>query len=204
MRRSKEDAQKTRAGIVDAALECFDRHGIASSTMEQIAGRAKVTRGAVYHHFASKDEILREIRRQVSLPLLDEADTTLLRHPEWAPLERVERFLLQFLRALERDERVRRALTVMQFKCEYVDGLAADLEATVHKTERLVKALEATYREARRDESLATWITPRGAAVGSMMFLTGLMRLWLVDSRPRGLRREARAAIRAHVRSRRG
>jgi TetR/AcrR family transcriptional regulator, acrAB operon repressor len=79
MRRTKEDAARTRAAIVDGALACFDRYGITSSTMEQIACEAGVTRGAVYHHFGGKGEILRAIREHVSLPLLDEANTELLR-----------------------------------------------------------------------------------------------------------------------------
>jgi AcrR family transcriptional regulator len=203
MKRSREEAEKTRESIVDAGLDCFDRHGIASSTMEQIAERAKVTRGAVYHYFSNKDEILRAIRAQVSLPLLDEADTTLLRHPEMAPLERVERFMEKFLHALERDVRLRRAWAVMHFKCEYVKALAGDLDGLILNHDRLVNALEATYREARKDGTLAKGLVPRAAAVESMMFVAGMVRLWLLDSRSTGLRKDARAAIRAHIQSRR-
>ena len=58
MRRTKEDAALTRAAIVEGALACFDRHGIAGSTMEQIAAAAGVTKGAIYHHVRSKEELL--------------------------------------------------------------------------------------------------------------------------------------------------
>ncbi len=82
MRRTKEEAARTRQAIVSAALACFDRYGIARSTLERIAACAGVSKGAIYHHFAGKREVLREIREQVSLPFLDEADTTLLRRGE--------------------------------------------------------------------------------------------------------------------------
>ena len=37
MRRTKEEAAQTRASIVEAGLACFDRHGIAGTTMADIA-----------------------------------------------------------------------------------------------------------------------------------------------------------------------
>ena len=58
MRRTKEDAAKTRAAIVDAALGCFDRHGIAGSTLDHIAEAANCTKGAIYHYFDTKESLL--------------------------------------------------------------------------------------------------------------------------------------------------
>src|SRR5687767_16036984 len=101
MRRTKEEAAQTRASIVEAGLACFDRHGIAGTTMADIAAEAGVTKGAVYHHFAGKEAILHEIREQVALPLLDRADTHLLHHDECPALERIERFLVSVLAGVE-------------------------------------------------------------------------------------------------------
>ena len=149
MRRTKKEAARTRKAIVEAALSCFDRHGIAGSTLDQIAAAAGVTKGAIYHHFTGKREILHEIREEVSLPLLDAADTGLLKASEIPALERVERFLLEVLGTLENDVRKRRALAVMQFKCEYVDDLAEELAGSLRKNERLVGAFRSAYREAQ-------------------------------------------------------
>src|SRR5262245_16705547 len=140
MRRTKEEAAKTRASIVDAALECFERHGIAGSTLDQIAAAAGVTKGAVYHHFESKGQILHELRQHVSVPLLDEADTDLLHEPGYSPLERIERFLAGFLETIARDAHTRGALNVMQFKCEYVNGLSAEMQDMVRNNTRLLAA----------------------------------------------------------------
>ena len=203
MRRTKEEAAKTRADIVAAALDCFDRHGIASATLDQIAGKAAVTKGAIYHHFSGKTAIVRAIREQVSLPLLDEADTTLLSASRLPALERVARFMERMVDGLEGDAQLRRALSVMQFKCEYVDGLAEDLAHAARNVERLAGAFETVYREARREGALARAVKPADAALESAMFLCGLMRLWLLDPRRKGFRARARAAIRAHMRLRR-
>jgi TetR/AcrR family transcriptional regulator, acrAB operon repressor len=203
MRRTKEEAAQTRAAIVDAGLACFDRHGIAGTTLEEIATEAGVTKGAIYHHFGGKQAILHELREQVALPLLDEADTTLLHHEECPALERVERFLVSVLDSLERNERQRRALAVMLFKCEYVDGLADELAGNLRNNIRLTRAFEAAYESARKQKQLAAGVDPAVAALETAMFLSGMLRLWLMHAPRSPLRKTARAAIAAHVASRR-
>lgn len=200
MRRSKEDAARTREAILEGALACFDRYGITSSTVEQIAREAGVTRGAVYHHFAGKREILRAIRERVSLPFLDQADTTLLKRGESGALERIERFLLALVDALESDPRKRLAFTVMQLRCEYVGELAGELAAGVRNVDRLAKAIEGAYRDARSAGELAPGVVPAVAALETVMFMNGMVRLWIVHSAGGSVRRHARAAIAQHVR----
>ena len=202
MRRTKEEAARTREAIVEAALGCFDRHGIAQTTLDQIAAAAKVTKGAVYHHFSGKHAILHEIREQLTLPLMDEADTSLLHHSGRPALERIEHFLLGMLDGLERDSRKRCALTVMNFKCEYVGELAGELSDALVNLDRLVGAFETAYKDARKCRETLPDLRPRIAAFETMAFMSGLMKLWLMDHATGGFRRDARAAIRAHVRSR--
>lgn len=203
MRRTKEDAARTRAAIVEGALACFDRYGIAKATLEQIACAAGVSKGAVYHHFAGKHDILREIREQVSLPLLDAADMALLQRDDLAALDRIERFLLDIVHGLEEDPRKRLALTVMQFRCEYVDDLSDELGAAVRNIDRLAKAFEAAYREAQDHGELAAGLAPEIAAIETIMFINGLLRLWIVHGQRTSIRRNAHAVIAAHVALRR-
>ena len=203
MRRSKEDAARTRAAIVDAALCCFDRHGISGSTMAHIAEEAKCTKGAVYHYFGDKRDILQELRDQVSVPMLDEADCEFLQEREMPALERVERYLLGILEAVEGDERTRQAITVMQFRCEYVDDLKQELQAAAKNQERLMRAFEAAYREAQRGGELAAGLSPQAAAIETMMFLSGLLRLTLIHAKGSVVSKNARAAVRGHVASKR-
>jgi TetR/AcrR family acrAB operon transcriptional repressor len=203
VRRTKEDAAKTRAAIVEAALGCFERHGIAGSTLDNIASAANCTKGAVYHHFAGKHDILRELRDQVAIPMLDEADTELLHEHQVPALERIERFLLDILQAVEGNPRTRQAITVMQLRCEYVDELSQELAAAAKNHERLVRAFEAAYREARKAGQLGLGVSPEVAAAETVMFLSGLLRLSLIHDEGGVLRKNARAAVTAHVHAKR-
>ncbi|GGQ76134.1 ScbR family autoregulator-binding transcription factor [Couchioplanes azureus] len=57
----QERAGRTRAAIIDAAAEEFDRRGFAGASLSDILKRAAVTKGALYFHFTSKEEIARTI-----------------------------------------------------------------------------------------------------------------------------------------------
>jgi AcrR family transcriptional regulator len=48
---------KTRGALLVAARELFALKGFAATGRDEIAERAGVTRGALYHHFASKTEV---------------------------------------------------------------------------------------------------------------------------------------------------
>jgi AcrR family transcriptional regulator len=48
---------RTRGALLQAARALFAEKGFAATGREEIAERAGVTRGALYHHFASKTEV---------------------------------------------------------------------------------------------------------------------------------------------------
>ena len=60
-RRTKEDAARTRRKILKAALDLFSSKGYDKTTFENIADRIRLTKGAVYWHFRSKPELLRQL-----------------------------------------------------------------------------------------------------------------------------------------------
>ena len=60
-RRAKEDAIKTRERILASALSLFAKKGYDHKTFNDIAARLKMTKGAVYWHFESKEKLLLEL-----------------------------------------------------------------------------------------------------------------------------------------------
>jgi AcrR family transcriptional regulator len=55
----------TRAALVAAGRELFAERGFAGAGREDIVERAGVTRGAMYHHFASKEDLFRAVYEQI-------------------------------------------------------------------------------------------------------------------------------------------
>ena len=60
-RKTKEDALKTRERILASALYLFSEKGYERTTFTDIASRLKLTKGAVYWHFDSKEGLLVEL-----------------------------------------------------------------------------------------------------------------------------------------------
>ena len=73
-RRAQKDAEHTRARILASALSLFAKKGYDHTTFTDIAARLKMTKGAVYWHFDSKealivalvDEMLVKFQRQIA------------------------------------------------------------------------------------------------------------------------------------------
>lgn len=60
-RASAADAARTAERIRDCALGLFAEHGYAAVALEDVAHAARVTRGAVYHHFRNKNGLFRAV-----------------------------------------------------------------------------------------------------------------------------------------------
>jgi AcrR family transcriptional regulator len=56
-RRPQDRSIATRAAIVSGAARAFARHGYASATLAQIARETKVTNGAFYFHFPTREAV---------------------------------------------------------------------------------------------------------------------------------------------------
>jgi AcrR family transcriptional regulator len=62
--RRLEYAEQTRAALVAAAAEAFAEHGFTATSITQIAAAARVTKGAVYHHFSDKQSLFEAVMNQ--------------------------------------------------------------------------------------------------------------------------------------------
>jgi len=64
-------SEATRAALLDEATTLFAERGYAGTSLEDVASASQVTRGAVYHHFASKQALFEAV-----LDLQEERATT--------------------------------------------------------------------------------------------------------------------------------
>jgi TetR/AcrR family acrAB operon transcriptional repressor len=71
MRRTKEEAEQTRQHILKAAIVVMNNRGISSTRFEDIAVEADVTRGAIYHYFKSKNEIILAIHDNMKKQMME-------------------------------------------------------------------------------------------------------------------------------------
>jgi AcrR family transcriptional regulator len=71
-RRTAEQAEATRAAILDAARKRFAEDGFSAS-IASIVADAGVTKGALFHHFPSKLDLFREVWTDLQTRMGEEA-----------------------------------------------------------------------------------------------------------------------------------
>jgi AcrR family transcriptional regulator len=54
-------SEATTSALVDAARELFAEDGFAATSLDAVAAKARVTKGAVYHHFDSKRQLFEAV-----------------------------------------------------------------------------------------------------------------------------------------------
>src|SRR4051812_47767822 len=60
----EERSERSRAQILEAALKLFSHKGYGATSVRDIAEEAGLSKGNVYHHFADKEAIFRELLDQ--------------------------------------------------------------------------------------------------------------------------------------------
>jgi len=204
MRRTKAESEATRRTILAAARRVFEHRGVTRTTMEDVAAEAGVSRGAIYWHFANKTALFDAMRLQVSVPLIDRTDLTLLASHVTDPLATIERFLRNLLDTIANDSDTRQTFRIMMLKCEYVDEFEPELARQTKHWRELEAKLKKVYARARRAGTLRTGLAPAMAALDTCVFVSGLTRLWLLDERRALIRTRARRLIAAHMAGHRG
>jgi AcrR family transcriptional regulator len=74
--------EATRAALVASARALFAERGYAAVGTEEIVARAGVTRGALYHHFGDKKDLMRAVLHELSRELAEASATAALKETD--------------------------------------------------------------------------------------------------------------------------
>lgn len=89
------DRESTLAAILQAATAVFAQHGLRAARTDEIAVRAGITRGLLFHYFPSKEKLFEAVLQRAFEPLREVLDDRALQSgpPEDALRALVERLL---------------------------------------------------------------------------------------------------------------
>ena len=137
MRRTKEEALKTRETVLKAAAQIILRLGGSAFTLEAVAQQAGITKGGVLHHFPSKEALIDGLIDQAIEAFNGRLTAELAAEPE----ERPGRWLRAYIR------------TVFLFPYEggsLIPALAAAVSAE-HTLERIREGFRMSQQMAIHD-----------------------------------------------------
>lgn len=179
-RRTKADAQATRANLLDAAEQLFQARGVSRTSLNDIAVAAHATRGAIYWHFKDKADLVNAMMERVSLPL-----EQMLVQEQVAqannPVAEIHTAMMAVLHLIATDVQTRRVLQIATHKVEYIGELDAvqSRHLRVHNEclQRNHQALEKAFIALQVKPSIAL----HTAVLGLQVLLEGLVNQWLLD-----------------------
>ncbi len=142
--RRDRERQDTRDRILDTARLLFVERGVGATTMRAIAERLEYTAPAIYHHFADKDALLRELvtndLRQLGAAFarLENIDDS---------VERIRRLGLTYVRfGLDHPQHYRLLFMTPEAKAGLEHEVHGEMEETPEQDAYLI--LHATVTEA--------------------------------------------------------
>jgi AcrR family transcriptional regulator len=112
---------ESRTSILNAALELFAKKGFSATTTDEIARKAKVSKGLIFSHFSSKEDLLISMMDEVVerwFPNFDDMDDG--REPKekfisfidrWLDLIRTEPYVVRLGLQLNLDDVYRKVIT---------------------------------------------------------------------------------------------
>ena len=122
-----EIRQRSRANIMEAALELFATYGYQGTSISQIAKKASISKGLLYNYFKSKEELLHEIMRDT----MDEgmAWCEVMLKMEASPFEKLRFAVEQSIRMVLKDVRHWQLLTALSFQPDILKGMEEEIAA---------------------------------------------------------------------------
>ncbi|SDK99906.1 transcriptional regulator, TetR family [Franzmannia pantelleriensis] len=178
-RRTKAEAEATREALLDAAEEVFFDHGVARTSLEQIARHAGMTRGALYWHFKNKADLFMALIERVRMPFEELVDT--LHHPHLLddPLEALRvAFDNGFIRLEQPSSH--RVHAILLHRCEFFSDINP-LEMQNRLAEECHIEICQQLQRAHELGQLRADLTPETAALMLQATLGGLFHDWLRD-----------------------
>ncbi|MDR2850159.1 MAG: TetR family transcriptional regulator [Verrucomicrobiota bacterium] len=135
-RRTKAEAELTRRRIIKAALELFAEKGYERATLDDVARRIRLTKGAVYWHFKSKPELMTELVAQMTQLTGDAGNGSTV--PD--SLESLREYLVQRARSVT-DQPDNRKFFRMMARLDWSAARFAPVKRRIHQLETSIFAI---------------------------------------------------------------
>jgi TetR/AcrR family transcriptional regulator, repressor of the mexAB-oprM multidrug resistance operon len=179
MRRTRVAADATREALLDAAEKAFLERGVSGTSLEHIAQRAGVTRGAFYWHFRDKAALFAAMIERVRLPFASIADHYGKERAEHDPLGFLRELCRIALARLDENETCRNVYAILLNRCEYAGEMNTAFAQQMAIDEENLAKVEIFFRQARELGQVAARVEPHVATLALYSLMYGIFVAWL-------------------------
>jgi TetR/AcrR family acrAB operon transcriptional repressor len=179
-RKTREETEQTRLNILNAALELFHETGYSRTTLEQIARKAGVTRGAIYWHFKDKVDLFLGLKDEIEQSAGTRLEDLLL----WsvASLDDMREGVLRLFRNIEENDRFRRYFEIVLYRAEFTAELQPLLTRYRDKLQRLQQKDQEDLIRLQQSGRVRADLDCARAALGFRCLFVGILDNWFMDT----------------------
>lgn len=179
MRRTKEEAAITREQLLDAALVSFAKKGYAGTTLDDIAGLADITRGAIHWHFGSKAELFNTLVRERYKRVAQRFWNGSMKGG--TPLQVLRTTLERWISYPEEDADFKAILELVLLKSEVGPGLEEGLEERIQGMHSTQQHFAALIQQGTKSGEIRPEVDPEKAALAALGLVNGVVSIWILD-----------------------
>lgn len=166
--------------MLDAAESLFSEKGVSNTSMNQVAEAAGVTRGAIYHHFQNKLDLIDALMDRVRLPV-DEMRDELAQTYDGDPVLLLRARCLHIINQVQDDPHMQALVNILLHKCEYVDdALPIHLRHLSGRNACITECVMLADK-AKEQRLIDQKLDSKAAIVALFSLVDGLMYNWLLD-----------------------
>lgn len=177
MRKTKEEAEKTRATILESALKVFLKNGYSKTSLSDIAENAGYTRGAVYWHFKDKSEILKKIISKFHDRFY--AKQNHIMESSLDSMSKIYEMIDINLPLLYNNKEFRDFIELTWFKTE-IDQHQGLLQGKIAITKTFNDTITTLFKEASYEGALKNGLDPEIAALSVTSIINGIYRGYFI------------------------
>ena len=119
----------TKESILGVANKLFSRFGFHKTTMDEIAKIARKAKGSLYYHFASKEDLFREVV-SIEMANLKNQLSFIVNNPDLNSSEKVKKYLVKRMEILNSAANYHETLKADFFEhFHFIDDLRTELDA---------------------------------------------------------------------------
>ena len=180
MRRTKEEAERTRKAILKASLKVFSTKGYARSRLEDVAKEAGVTRGAIYWHFDNKANLYSSAVIE-SVSGYRKRLTDILQS-DLSPLTKIRTLMKEWLITLEEDEAYRTLVEMTLTKTEFDEQVLEGVKDWFGFVDRVQQAIADLVREGIHAGEIHSETAPEVTGLALISYLNGVEETWFIQN----------------------
>lgn len=179
VRKTKEEAERTFHALLDAAATLFIHQGVAKTTLNDIAHKAEMSRGAIYWHFKNKDAVIQALWERNADKLYESLNKVVSQVTPPHPGASFRLALNEMLQSLIREPEIAQVMRIIIHNVELTDEQTVLQQFLMEKKEDIYQLMERAVLALKNYDALKVDLPHDLLAQSIMCYVHGLLHCHL-------------------------